>query len=182
MSDFEFETDESLNPRRRVKLFSTIAISLTTFICGPFAGVYMLSRNFKGLGNNHAARNTMIIGMIASALFIIGFFILPDNITSKIPGSLISLVFAGIITAFTYSRQGNDLSEHKRKNFPFFKWRVLGVGLISILVTLILGLSAYMVADSMRDPEPQTEEFKGIDVNETDPSKIIDQLKKAQGF
>ena len=66
-----------------VKLYSKKNIVGSTFFGGPLAAGYLLFRNFKGLGNDDAARNSLLIAIGVTALL---FGVVRTEIWDQIPG------------------------------------------------------------------------------------------------
>jgi hypothetical protein len=101
--------------REPIRLFTEKATAVAAGIGGPLPAAYLIAKNFKSLGNEHAARMTLIIGgAITVALFTI-LALLPLSATEKIPPHVIPLAY-GLIGYFVVKTlQQRDIDAHLRR-------------------------------------------------------------------
>lgn len=131
------------------KLYNERAILIATFVGGPLAGGYLLSRNFGALNEPAKASRTWIIS-IGVLLLLAGSSFLPA--ADKIPAVVYS--FACCMTAHFAAKkfQGSSIALHQTNGGSFYgTWRAVRVGLLSclLMVALFFGL-VYLTDASLR--------------------------------
>ena len=115
------------------KLYKTKSITLATFFGGPLAAGYLIGENFNSLNEPDKGLKVKIIGIIATVLLFITIFSVPEKIMSKIPNSIIPLIYTGLIWGYVEWSQGEYLKHHEENENSFFSgWRASGIGLISL--------------------------------------------------
>ena len=129
------------------KVYSWLAILVSSVIGGPLGGVYMLSENFKVMGKKDFAKKALIIGIVSIAAISVALMLTPENIIEKIPNYLLTFVVAGILVSLAkkYQEKGikDILSSGGKKHSG---WKIAGVTVISMLIMLafVLVISAIM--------------------------------------
>ena len=119
----------------KIKIYSPVQIGVSSFIGGPCAAVFVLWKNFQGMGKGSAAIKTLVWGGLLVLLILLVLPFLPE----KFPNSAIPI--ATIISAVSVARQ-SQLSKKAIVESERYKihsnWNVLGVSLCSILVFLVI--------------------------------------------
>jgi hypothetical protein len=64
----ETDMEEPATPDRPIKIYTSRAILVSTFLAGPMAGGYMLAENFKAFGERRRATWSLIISILGTAL------------------------------------------------------------------------------------------------------------------
>jgi len=130
----------------KLKVFSLQQLSLATVFFGPFAGVYLLARNFRLLGDIFKAKRTLIFGYSLATLYLIGTVFIPDNVGHFLRYGL-PWVPAGIIYQIAYYQQKQAIVGYGTSGSMkrYSAWKMLGVGLLSLLVSLFILFAAYAV-------------------------------------
>ena len=140
-----FQKEES-NPR--VGLHTQKNIVAATFLGGPLAGGYLISRNFRILGNDDAAEHSLLIAII-TAILIFGnlFVMLPENF----PLIAIPIVSAAIVFYIVRSYQGQQIKEHLEKGDQKASplWKAVGVGLIALVLSLQFSFIVAVAVESV---------------------------------
>jgi len=140
----DIKTDGDLKPGKDFRLYSLVAINIATFFGGPLAAGILVRQNFINLGKELAGRNALIIGIVSTVLLFVGIFSIPEEIIDRIPNVLIPTVYAAIIYFIVEKYQGQDLTEHKESNSPFYSgWRAAGIG-GACTVVMVVGILAYV--------------------------------------
>jgi len=123
---------EEANPRAR--LYTQKNIVAATFLGGPLAGGYLISRNFRALGNDDAGEHSLVIAIIAAVLILGNWVVLlPENF----PLIAIPIVSAAIVFYIVRSYQGQQIKEHLEKgNQKASLWEAVAVGLIALVLSL----------------------------------------------
>ena len=140
-----FQKEES-NPRARLHTQKNIVAA--TFLGGPLAGGYLISRNFRILGTKDAGEHSLLIAIIAAVLIFGNLFVLlPENF----PLIAIPIVSAAIVFYIVRSYQGQPIKEHldkgNQKASPL--WKAVGVGLIALVLSLQFSCIVAVAAESV---------------------------------
>lgn len=112
------QTQQVINPELGIglsvnssKVYTKNAIAIATYFGGPLAGFYMMSENFKNFGNKEIAKKTFKIGSVATALFFLLLFIIPEYIMHNIPKFIIPFFYSYLIYYYTNKLQGKNIEE-----------------------------------------------------------------------
>ncbi|MDR6241124.1 hypothetical protein HNQ88_004200 [Aureibacter tunicatorum] len=131
-----------------------MTIGLATFLGGPLAAGYLIGENFKALNKPNEARNSLIIGIIATILLFTGIFMIPENLIDKIPRQLIPVIYTIIARGIVEWKQGDVLKMHKENGNSFFSgWKAAGIGLISLVIISagLFGFAFFGIDDELYD-------------------------------
>jgi hypothetical protein len=121
----------------RVEIYSPTQVACAAFFGGPLAGVFVLWRNFRALGDDDAARRMLIWGaVLAFALLLIVPF-LPD----WFPNLLIPLAYALAARSFAqnYQLSKSDIEASEQYTFQSIG-NVVIVSVAALLVFLIIAV------------------------------------------
>jgi hypothetical protein len=123
---------EEANPRARLHTQKNIVAA--TFLGGPLAGGYLISRNFRALGNDDAGEHSLLIAIIAAVVI---FGNLPFLLPEQFQLLSIPVVSAAIVFYIVRSYQGQQIKEHLEKgNQKASLWKAVAVGLIALVLSL----------------------------------------------
>lgn len=95
-------------------------------IGGPLAGFYLLSRNFKQVGNHTAARDSVILGLI----FTFGVMLASPAFSTDFDPIFFGAVYCGLIYVHAKKCQQihfSDIGADVVFNAPHWRWIVTGV-------------------------------------------------------
>ncbi len=140
-----FQKEES---NSRARLHTPKNIVAATFLGGPLAGGYLISRNFRILGNDDAGEHSLLIAIIAAVLIFGNLFVLlPENF----PLIAIPIVSAAIVFYIVRSYQGQQIKEHLKKGDQKASplWKAVGVGLIALVLSLQFSFIVAVAAESV---------------------------------
>ena len=119
-----------------VKVYSKNAILIMTFICGPLAGAYMMTKNFELFGDTLVARRAKGL-ILAAAILIAVYLVFPFEFPKGIE-RVLPLVYTLIIYQCTVKWQGANLRRHfENGGMKHSVWRVLLVSIVALLITLL---------------------------------------------
>ncbi len=120
------------------RVYSFGQVIAATIIGGPFAGVYMMSKNFKALNQQGLAQKSMQIGFALSALLFLILILLPDDIAGKIPTLTVPTAYTIAIIFAMKELQNKELnaSINQGETTKHSIWRVLGISILTFLLTL----------------------------------------------
>jgi hypothetical protein len=126
-------TDGAL-PGPAVALYTPNQVALAAFLGTALGGSVVLALNERRLGRQQAALVSVLLGLLATAVFIGLAFVLPKNF----PGAPLGLVPLIAMAAIARKRQGAFVQAHiaaggKRAS----TWAAAGIGLLSIVVILV---------------------------------------------
>ena len=120
-------------------------IGTCTFVFGPLAGSWFLSRNWKAFGNDGAAFRTLLTGTVGTMAMLVGVLFLPDNI----PHFIVPAAYTAIISSVATSQQKAGIDALKAKGIPRASgWRAFFVGLAWLVLTVILFFAVLMIIES----------------------------------
>jgi hypothetical protein len=143
----ELENELEVKPENltgNIKLYSTKAIGVATFLGGPLAAGYLIGENFKALNKPKDGRTSLIIGIVTTIILFTGLFMIPEKIIESIPKQLIPMIYTGVIWGIVEWRQGDLLKLHKEFGNSFISgWRAAGIGFLSLII-ISIGLLGYV--------------------------------------
>lgn len=158
-------------------LYSARAIALATFLGGPIAAGYLISKNYTSLNKPQQAKTALIIGIIFTFIILGSFFLIPDNILDTIPNYLIPVVYSGIIMAIVEVKLGNQLRVYKENGHKFASiWKAVGVGFISLLIFLVLTLGLVFLKEDSLVYDQYDKEIALFTQNEKETMIFYDHL------
>jgi len=74
----------------RIRLYTPAQVMVGSFVGGPFAAVYMLWMNFRALGEEAAARRTLIWG----AVFVVAVFAVLPMLPANFPNYVMPVIYS----------------------------------------------------------------------------------------
>lgn len=133
------------------RLYDLRAVDIATFISSIFAGAFLISRNFAALGDDDAARRTLVLGFLG--LLPLAFLLILVPSSPKYD-DLTRLAFqlgqAGIIHFAAVKVQGEALSKHRESGGLFYsRWRAAGISLLLLVLVLPILLGMLFFAARM---------------------------------
>ena len=126
-----------------IRLYTRGRIITATLFGGSLAATYLLSKNFRTLERDHAARNTLLLGT-AYTIIVFGFLALS---TTSVPSWVVHCLIAGYVVQ-TY--QEGQIEEHL--NTGGKKAAILNTLLVAFLaltLTYLYQWTVIILADSM---------------------------------
>lgn len=125
-------------PVSEKKLYTKGWLSFATYLGGPLAAGYLLSKNFKQLGDHEMADNAFRIGLFSTLLLFGSILFIPEAIMEKLPGSLIPAIYTAITYAVVMQYQEKRIQAHLAEGGAKISgWKASGVGLLCLLITLL---------------------------------------------
>jgi hypothetical protein len=128
------ETIENSIPKG--KIFKDKTFWVGTFLGGPLVAGYLLSENFKTIGQPEKVKPTWIITIITTIIIFGGIFLIPENI--NIPNQIIPIVYSVIAYGLFKKYQEIESNEHISSGGLIHSWwRVIGISIIGLLITIL---------------------------------------------
>jgi hypothetical protein len=121
------------------RLYSPKQIAVATFLGSPLAGGWFVATNYRELGQDALATQSIWWGIAGAIVMMFIAFLLPDNF----PNSVLPIACAAGVYSLVESKLGGAIKEHQAAGGPLFSWwRVVGVSLLCalILVAVIFGV------------------------------------------
>ena len=143
------EETSTLSTPPDYKLYNERAIYLGTFMGGPLVAGYLMSENFKQLGNMDGVRNSWLISIAATVLIFSGVFLIPHM--DKFPRYIIPISYSLIAQYVAKHFQGKDILEHTVKGGTLYAvWRSVWIGLVGLVVLLVIIFSVVVIINAIR--------------------------------
>ena len=121
--------------KKKAFLWSPLQIVTASFVAGPFAGCYMLGKNYKIFGLSNLAKNCYIVGLLFTAALFVGLSFIPEHLIEKIPGSIIPIAYSSTIYGFAKSYQKPKIEEKYQEGLKRHSiFRCLAVMFLTLLV------------------------------------------------
>jgi len=128
-----------------LRIYSYISIGLATFLGGPVAAAYLLSKNFRAFNKPDG----IIVAWFVAVMFEIGvfiaFFAIPgvDDIWFILP-----VTYTAVALLLTKKFQGRQMAEYYAEGGDAFAYsKGLGMGLLILAITvaaLVIGIIAIL--------------------------------------
>src|SRR5215475_7039667 len=116
----------------QIKVYSPNQVAFGTFVGGPVAGAFVLWSNFRAVGNNVGARQTLIWGALLALLLLLVVPFLPD----KLPGTGMPIVVALSLTARAladkYQLSKSAIQESEQYAFQS-NWYLFGISIVMLV-------------------------------------------------
>lgn len=129
---------EKANQKSDVRFYTMRWIFFCTYIGGPLAGCYLMSKNFESLNKKDLAEMTLKIGIISAVILFGAAVFIPHNTLQRIPAFVIPVSYTTIIYMYAYKLQGKEIDEYIKKGGKKHSgWRATAVGILSLIISFI---------------------------------------------
>ncbi len=123
------------------EFFSPKQIYIGTLIGGPLAGIYYLSENFNHIEKANLASVCKLVGAIFTLLIFWIAFRIPD----EFPNAIVPIVYSAVAAAIAWQWQVKKEEVEAAESYGFqSNWKVAGVSLVSLVITLLAIFSVAM--------------------------------------
>jgi hypothetical protein len=117
------------------RLYSPQQIGLGAFLGAPIAACWFLARNYRHLGNDEAANQSLVWGTLSTIAILAICFFLPDGF----PNQLIPIAYTVGLLQLAKKLQGDAVAKHIAAGGRLgSSWEVAGVGLLCLVVILAI--------------------------------------------
>jgi hypothetical protein len=173
------------------KIFKDKTFWIGTFLGGPLVAGYLLSENFKTLGQPEKVKPTWVITIIITIVIFGGLLLMPENI--NIPNQIIPIVYSAIAYAIFKKHQEARSNVHINSGGLIHSWwRVIGIGIIGLLITILPIFVVAYTADTIDQANIKTKTygltvkheiaFNQTNISEQDVDKIAEGLRETGFF
>jgi hypothetical protein len=121
------------------KFFSVGQITLATFLGMPIAGCLILARNYRVLGKDGAAWQSLGAGIVSTLLLFLIAFFLPENF----PNIALPMAYCFGMRQLVQYLQGGAIDNHLKAGGRKGSWAItiaVGLGCLVIIFGFIFGL------------------------------------------
>ncbi len=169
--------------REDKKLYSKSAMSLATFIGGPWAAGYLVSKNYRVFNEPKRGRIAFVFGIVFTLLLMLIGFLLPEKIGGG--AMLIPILSVAVVRFFVDKYQGVHLKQHIQEDGSFYSlWRATGVGVVSFvsIIFVVLGITFFSgdLSEPNYDTEIYNQKISRFIENEKQSLKVYDVVSTAE--
>ncbi|WP_127846551.1 hypothetical protein [Psychroflexus aestuariivivens] len=151
---------ENRIPRR--KIFKDKTFWVGTFLGGPLVAGYLLSENFKTLGQPEKVKPTWIITIIATIVIFSGIFLIPENI--NLPNQIIPIAYSIIAYGLFKKYQEEKSNEYINSGGLIHSWwRVIAIAIIGLMITIVPVFAIVYASDTIEQASISTKTY-GLDL------------------
>jgi predicted MFS family arabinose efflux permease len=119
----------------KTKLYSPLQVAMSAFVGGPFAGVYVLKKNFDALSDRTGSQQAMIWGSVLIVVMAVTIPFLPK----KTPHYIIPLAYSVGARMIAEKYQMSKQAIHDSGQYGFrSNWNVLGISVASLVGSFAL--------------------------------------------
>jgi len=142
--------DAATGPAPAYRLYSASAVDVATLCGSIFAGLLLMSLNFRALGEDDRARRTLTLAAVVSVVTFVTIGLIPPTV--PIPTSVYHGAQVLVAHLYVTRVQGDRLGRHVATGGRLYsKWRAAGIGLLCALGIVALFVAAGFVW-SLWDP------------------------------
>ena len=177
----------SSQPIPAEKVYQERQLWVGSYLGGPLAAGFILAKNFRVFGEAGKARMTWIVTVVVTILLFAVVLFAPY--VDRIPNFLIPLAYTIVASLYFQRAQGANVAAHLEAGGAVQSWwRVVGVAVVGLIVTLAVVLGTFFVSDSIANRNVTTKTygaakheitFDKSNVSEAEADKIADALGKA---
>src|SRR2546430_5404072 len=108
----------------KTKIYSPIQVAVSSFVGGPFAAVFVLWKNFQGLGSTSRAAQTVLWGTLLALLIFAGVAFLPE----RFPNYVIPIAYGGAAMSIAQQFQLSKKAILESEQYEIrSNWNVFGI-------------------------------------------------------
>jgi len=126
---------------KQITVYSPYQVFAGAFFGGPIAAVYLVWENFKALGKEALARQTILWGSVLVLAIVAILPFLPE----KLPSYVLPAIFGGVamFIASQFQLKKQAIRESNDYGFASF-WRVAAIVVLSLIAMFVL-IIAFLV-------------------------------------
>lgn len=129
------DTAEAQEFKQKQRTYTVGQIGVCTFLSGPIAGGWMLSKNYAAFGEEDKSRAALMY----TGLGIIALCALLPFVPENFPSSAIPAAYTGAVGYVAYTDKENIETFTRQSH-----WKAFGLSLVSLVIFLVLiGIALY---------------------------------------
>ena len=127
---------------KQIVIYSPNQVFAGAFLGGPIAAVYLVWKNFKALGKESLARQTILWGSVLVLATVAILPVLPE----KPPHAVLPAIFGGLALAIAsqFQMKKQAIRESNEYGFASF-WRVAAVVVLSLIAIFVLIMAFLLI-------------------------------------
>lgn len=133
------------------KVWSIGQIGALTLFGGPFAGTFLLRKNYQIFDNEAAGKKILKLGILFTSLIFLLIGLLPDALLEKLPSYTIPAVYMVIMLQYAKKHQKDLIVDHLKTGQKQSHWKALGLCLAFMPLVFIWGMGIVFVITSLKD-------------------------------
>ena len=123
-------------------LYSPGQVAAAAFLGSPIAGCWLLASNFGELGLPGPRRDTLIAGVVATAIV----FVLALSLPEDFPNLVIPMAYTFGLLYIARQSQGEAFRKHMDAGGQRHShWRVILIGVVSLIVFFVVSIAIVLV-------------------------------------
>lgn len=132
------------NKKYDFELYKISGIGLATFIGSTLAGGFLISQNYKRLGNVRMANKALTYTVLATIfLFLVAYF-MPEDM--NVPNMVFTVIQVVVLVQIAKQLQAKELSNHVAHGGVLASnWKAFGISLIVIIAMLAVLIPVIML-------------------------------------
>ena len=126
------------------ELYKISGIGLATFVGSTLAGGFLISQNYKRLGDVRMANKALTYSVLATIALILLAYFTPENM--NIPNMVFTVVQVVVIVQIAKQLQGKTISDHISHGGALASnWKAFGLSLLIIIAMLLVIIPVIML-------------------------------------
>jgi len=128
------------------KVYTPGQVAASALWGGPPATVYLLTVNYKSLGNATLARWSLVLGVLSLVAAFVLLVFLPFDLPAFVLPVAYSMIGHGIANDTQLSKQEINANDDYRRHSH---WRVFGIGCLTIVLAILLSVSLLLAFEAL---------------------------------
>ena len=128
----------------KIKLYTPAQVAVSSLLGGPCAAVFVLWKNFRGLGKSSNATHAIVWGTFLALLV----FLIVPFLPEKFPNVVVPAAYTGVAMSVNrqYQLSKKEILESERYEIRS-NWNVLGISIAFLFATVAVLLSWFLFLD-----------------------------------
>lgn len=142
----EFAADDNKKAKLPRRFYTVPQVLFGVFLGGPLAGFFLMRRNYATMGDEDRASSLGFWGILSMFPFLMAIFLLPE----EVPGAVVQGVMLVGFTGYIHNAQRERIQAMETGGVMqrFTHWRMVGVALLSALITMAMGVVLLMAIEA----------------------------------
>lgn len=165
----EFDVDGGKKERLPRKFYTVPQVLFGVFLGGPLAGFFMMRRNYATMGDEDRASALGFWGILSMFPFLFAILLLPK----EVPGAVVQGIMLVGFTGYIHNAQRDRIHAMESSGTVqrFTHWRMVGMALLSAVITLAIGVVLITVIE-MAAPDLYAKMFPEAVIEATENTQV----------